>query len=155
MLSEIRYDRDLTEYVVDEIASTLRLAEREDILRSYPTVATGIMTCWLASHYARVVWVGDSPVALFGLARDPDGVDVPWLLMTTTAMMEKPFRIVREARRKLAEIRKYSANKWANFVPAEDEPAISMIEALGFQVHRDVEIKRDGWPYYYFVMEGN
>lgn len=155
MQSEIRYDRTITEDDFRALADSLRVPEREDLLRSYKTAQEGILTCWVASKYARVIRVGDEPVAVFGIAEDPDGVNVPWLVMTTGALMERPIRIMREAKRMLGEIRRQFPGKLANFVPADDTQAIDMIQALGFTVKTDVEVERDGWPYYYFVMEAD
>lgn len=155
MRSEITYAREITENDINEMAERLRVPERDDLARSYFPVQSGMLTCWVASKYARVIRVDGSPVAMFGIAEDDDGVNVPWLIMTTDALMERPIRIMREAKTKLAEIRREFPGKMANFVPADDEQAIQMIEALGFTVKRDVEIERDGWPYYYFVMEAN
>lgn len=155
MPSDITYCREITESDINEMAQSLRIPERDDLARTYSPVQNGMLTCWVASKYARVIRVDGTPVAMFGVAEDEDGVNVPWLIMTTEALMERPIRIMREAKQKLSEIRQQFPGKMANFVPADDEQAIHMIEALGFTVRRDVEIERDGWPYYYFVMEAN
>ncbi len=154
MLSEITYLPVVTPSQLSVLACDIRIPERDDFLRSFATVEEGLEYCWRSSKMARLVMLGDEPVAMFGVA-DDEKVQVPWMVMTQLALMEHPIRVMREAKRWWAELTKAYPGPMMNYVPAEDGPAQSMLEVLGFEIFKDTVVKRGEHDYYVFWWRGD
>ena len=148
-MPEVMFDENVTDTVLRTIASDLRPPEREDFERSFQgPLIESLLVCVEESVEHGVAYLDGDPVALFGVGRDSGLGHQPWMAMTNEASRH-PVTVVRLAREWVEDaVDRYGY--LMNWVPVDDQPAIDLLEALGFTIRYDVTYSRGGAGYYEF-----
>lgn len=139
-MSEVTRIGGTTLEFIDQMANRMRLEEQEDFKRVYGTVWEGLMECCLQSTgELTTVLIDGELAAIFGVRAHWGGggaFGMPWLALTQHAERH-PLTVYRTAKQEMKRMVDVYAFMH-NFVPADDEPAIRLLERLGFRVHKQV-----------------
>lgn len=150
-MPETRFEKGTTYEAIEHMHTAIRPIEREDFESAYPSVREGLLAASLNSDSLVTGYLGEESVAIFGVVRQSDRSGIPWLALAQESDRH-PFHIARSARAWVSVFRsQYS--RLANYVPAEDFPAISLLQFCGFQVEPEIHKDR-GMRYRAFWAEG-
>ncbi len=134
-----------------EVAKGMRQKEKEDFLRIYPSEIDGLLDCCLMStRQLCTVKINGETMGILGMVggSSPE-VGIPWLAMTEEAT-HFPVSVIKLGKSMVAGWRDQFAYIY-NYVPADDLPAIELLEVLGFHVNTETVIKH-GHEYRLFML---
>ncbi len=147
MANDVTYTSGpLDEAEIEMMARDLRPIEREDVLRTFPSVEDAIQSCCQVSDYLRVIRFHGQPISVYGAVHDREtGYGVPWMLTTELRSFAHPVRVLRVGRELMAEMISLFP-VMHNIVPIEDVEACSLLQGLGFEV-LDSVVQSGGYDY--------
>lgn len=150
----VEFHKEVTDDAIIEMSDVMRREEKADFDAAFDSVLDGLIQCTrVTTNYdLGMVTVDGKLLAIYGCAVGwLDDCGNPWLVLAEDSEMFA-LPIIRHCRRIVQE--------WAsefkllcNFVPAEDEAAIKMLQMIGFQFLNE-QVEEEGFVRLPFYMVG-
>jgi len=153
-MDDVLFEQGASGDALDWMEENMRELERDDFAQVWGSVRKGLVASVHLSEYVVTASLGGEVMGLFGVTPDFGEGHMPWLALTNQAT-QHPVKLVKSMR-SWVSVYLDKFGYLHNFVSISDEPAIDLLEVVGFTLDREeAHLRHESMYYEFFALKGD